>query len=53
VPHTLEATTLRGLAPGDEVNFEADLMARYAARLLGKDLGGGLTEEKLREAGFM
>ena len=53
VPHTLEATTLGALAPGDEVNFEADLMARYAARLLGGDLGGGLTAEKLREAGFM
>ncbi len=53
VPHTLRSTTLKGLKPGDEVNFEADLMARYAARLLGKDLGGGLTADKLREAGFM
>ncbi len=53
VPHTLGSTTLRGLRSGDEVNFEADIMARYAARLLGKDFGGGLTEDQLREAGFM
>jgi len=54
VPYTLAATTLSALAPGDEVNFEADLLARYAARLLGAPPeGGGLTEQKLREAGFM
>jgi riboflavin synthase len=53
VPHTLGATTLGKLQPGDEVNFEADILARYAARLLGKDAPGGtLTEEKLREHGF-
>jgi len=34
IPHTIEATTLRTLAAGDEVNIEVDLMARYAARLL-------------------
>jgi riboflavin synthase len=34
IPHTLKVTTLGALEPGDEVNFEADLMARYAARLL-------------------
>jgi riboflavin synthase len=34
IPHTLAVTTLQALMVGDEVNFEADLMARYAARLL-------------------
>jgi riboflavin synthase len=34
IPHTLNVTTLGALRPGDRVNFEADLMARYAARLL-------------------
>ncbi len=34
IPHTLEVTTLQALRIGDEVNFEVDLMARYAARLL-------------------
>jgi riboflavin synthase len=34
IPHTLKVTTLGGLAVGDAVNLEVDLMARYAARLL-------------------
>lgn len=35
VPHTLEATTLGARAPGDEVNLEADVVAKYVERLLG------------------
>ena len=34
IPHTWGATTLRQLAVGDRVNLEADLLARYAERLL-------------------
>ena len=34
IPHTLEVTTLGGLAPGDRVNLEVDLIARYLERLL-------------------
>lgn len=34
VPHTLEATTLGSLAPGDEVNLEVDVIAKYVERLL-------------------
>ena len=34
IPHTLTVTTLGQLAPGDAVNLEVDLMARYAARLM-------------------
>ena len=34
VPFTLAATTLGELQPGTHVNFEIDLMARYAERLL-------------------
>jgi riboflavin synthase len=34
IPHTLKVTTIGGLAVGDDVNLEADLMARYAARLI-------------------
>jgi riboflavin synthase len=33
VPHTLEATTLSELAPGREVNLEADVLAKYVERL--------------------
>ena len=34
IPHTLEVTTFGGLAAGEAVNLEVDLMARYAARLM-------------------
>jgi riboflavin synthase len=34
IPHTWSATTLSKLKPGDKVNLEADMMARYGARLI-------------------
>jgi riboflavin synthase len=34
VPHTLEVTTLGALAPGDTVNLETDVLAKYVERLL-------------------
>lgn len=34
IPHTLEATTLGRLAPGDRVNLEADVLAKYVERLV-------------------
>ena len=38
IPHTLAVTSLGSLKAGDRVNLEIDLIARYVARLLGKDL---------------
>jgi riboflavin synthase len=35
IPHTLAATTLGALQPGDEVNLEADVLAKYVERLAG------------------
>lgn len=34
IPHTWAVTTLAKLQPGDKLNLEADMMARYAARLV-------------------
>lgn len=34
IPHTWAVTTLSRLKSGDKVNLEADMMARYAARLI-------------------
>ncbi|WP_395137876.1 riboflavin synthase [Schlegelella aquatica] len=34
IPHTLQQTTLGGLAEGDLVNLEIDLIARYVERML-------------------
>jgi riboflavin synthase len=38
VPHTLEVTTLGALRPGDPVNVEVDLLAKYVERLVGARL---------------
>jgi riboflavin synthase len=35
IPHTIQATTLKRLAPGAKVNLEIDLIARYVERMLG------------------
>jgi len=34
IPHTVEVTTFAQRKPGDRVNLEADMMARYLERLL-------------------
>jgi riboflavin synthase alpha subunit len=34
VPHTLSQTTLGAISPGDEVNLETDVLAKYVERLL-------------------
>jgi len=36
IPHTLEVTTLKRLAPGIRVNLEVDLIARYVERMLSR-----------------
>jgi len=35
IPHTLAVTTLKNLRPGDRVNLEVDMIARYVERMLG------------------
>jgi riboflavin synthase len=37
IPHTLVCTTFGDLQPGDQVNLEIDMLARYVARQLEKD----------------
>ena len=48
VPFTLSHTAFNELAPGDPVNLEADVVAKYVLRglenLTGKKLPGGITE---------
>jgi riboflavin synthase len=36
VPHTLEVTTLGALGPGDPVNLEVDVLAKYVERLVAR-----------------
>ena len=53
VPHTLQETTLLDCQPGDQVNLEVDLIARYLERLLSGEAtsepSGGVTETLLRQ----
>jgi len=39
IPHTRQATTLGALAPGDRVNLEIDILARYVERALNMPKG--------------
>ena len=50
IPYTLGETTLGVKDAGEPVNVEADLLARYVARQLGRD--AGLSEDTLRQHGF-
>jgi riboflavin synthase len=54
IPHTWTHTTLQHLRPGEEVNLEADLLAKYAEQLLrrGSSGTGSLSEGWLREHGW-
>jgi riboflavin synthase len=41
IPHTLEVTTLGALQPGDEVNLEVDVLAKYVEKLTHPDTISG------------
>jgi riboflavin synthase len=41
IPHTLEQTTLGALQPGDEVNLEVDVLAKYVEKLAYPDTISG------------
>jgi riboflavin synthase len=40
IPHTLTATTLGTVVPGDLVNLEVDVIAKYVERLMAKETEG-------------
>lgn len=52
VPHTLARTTLGQKKPGDMVNIEVDILAKYAARMLHAEEQAGLSVEKLKGWGY-
>ena len=55
IPVTLAATTLDALGPGDEVNLETDLIAKYVARYMSRNEGTGdsVTMDLLMKSGFV
>lgn len=53
IPKTWEATNLSSLKSGDDVNLEADVIAKYVERILKYDKNAGeITMEKLQKLGF-
>jgi len=53
IPHTVEMTNLGSLKPGDPVNLEADLIAKYVEKMIkGEPTQSSLTVEELVRQGF-
>jgi riboflavin synthase len=53
IPHTVELTNLNSLKPGDPVNLEADLIAKYVEKMMkGESAESSLTVEELVRQGF-
>jgi riboflavin synthase len=53
IPHTVEMTNLNSLRPGDPVNLEADLIAKYVEKMMGREPAESvLTVEELVQQGF-
>jgi riboflavin synthase len=53
IPHTVEMTNLGSLRPGDAVNLEADLIAKYVEKMMkGEPARGSFTVEELVQQGF-
>ena len=53
IPHTVKMTNLKSLKPGDPVNLEVDLVAKYVEKMLqGDSATSSLTVERLVGEGF-
>ena len=53
IPHTVEMTNLKSLKPGDPVNLEADLIAKYVEKMAARESKqSAITIERLVKEGF-
>jgi riboflavin synthase len=53
IPHTVEMTNLNSLKPGDALNLEADLIAKYVEKMMAlKSAESTFTVEELVKQGF-
>lgn len=53
IPHTIKMTNLRSLKPGDPVNLEVDMIAKYVEKMMRGEAGAsGLSIEELVAKGF-
>jgi riboflavin synthase len=52
IPHTIEATNLQSLKPGDLVNLEVDMIAKYVEKMMRPTASGSITIKELVRQGF-
>ena len=52
IPHTVKMTNLASLKPGDPVNLETDIVAKYLEKWIKRDDGTGISKEQLVLKGF-
>jgi riboflavin synthase len=53
IPHTVEMTNLKSLKPGNPVNLEVDVIAKYVEKMLrGDSSSSAITVERLVSEGF-
>ena len=53
IPHTVEMTNLNSLKPGDPVNLEVDMIAKYVEKMMqGDSANSSITIERLVQEGF-
>ncbi|HXW91800.1 MAG TPA: riboflavin synthase [Terriglobales bacterium] len=53
IPHTLQMTNLQSLRPGDPVNLEVDMIAKYVERMIRRESeNGSITLDRLMRQGF-
>lgn len=53
IPHTLLMTNLKSLQPGDPVNLEVDMIAKYIERMIrGESENSSITFDRLMRQGF-
>ena len=53
IPHTAEMTNLTSLKPGDPVNLEVDMIAKYVEKMMrGESSNSRITMERLVQEGF-
>ena len=53
IPHTAEVTNLKSLRPGDPVNLETDIIAKYVEKMMGGErVQGAMDLDRLVSQGF-
>jgi len=53
IPHTMHMTTLGFKKAGDKVNIEIDMLGKFIQKFLHRDKPSDITEEFLRDKGFI